>query len=55
MYNPFTDLIIPKNNDRFLGKGHYADPEKFIAVERTASSASAKSRHEKQPQNALQE
>ncbi|HEY5369599.1 MAG TPA: hypothetical protein VIJ75_11460 [Hanamia sp.] len=54
MYNPFTDFIMPKNDDRFLGKGHYAYPAKFIAVERTASSASTKSHYEKQPQNILE-
>ncbi|HUZ58371.1 MAG TPA: hypothetical protein VMU83_06280 [Hanamia sp.] len=55
MYNPSTDFIMLKNNDRFLGKGHYAHPAKFIAVEKTASSASTKSHYEKQPQNTLQE
>jgi len=37
-----------------LGKGQYAHPAKFIAVERTASSALAKSHHEKQAQNILE-
>ena len=55
MYNPFNDFITPKNNDRFLGRGCYAYPAKFIAVERTASSASTKSHRQKQPQNTLQE
>lgn len=34
MYNPFTDFIMPKNKSRFLGKGCYAHPAKFIAVEK---------------------